>query len=392
MKRNFLLLLMLAFCATINAQNFTGEMYDLTKMRSGMKNKRISSTDPTNGNRDHLEPIQPGEKRVIANIPGAGVINHIWITMNPPPQDMSRNDIILRMYWDGNTYPSVESPIGPFFGQGWNEQYNYAAAPLSAGPLNGTSMVSYFAMPFSNGAKLEVENQTDKVIHAFYFYVDYYEMATLPKDMGRFHAWYNHELTGALPEGETEWGLTGEWRPNTKPENNYTFIETTGKGHFVGINYYVHCPTPMWYGEGDDMWYIDGEKKPSLIGTGTEDFFNTSWCPKEPYSHPYFGYPRVNNDVGWLGRTHVYRFFVNDPVFFEKSVKGTIEHGSNNNLTLDLATVAYWYQDKAVGLPKAPTKEQRKPKPFIRFEDMHHWRDAWRKAKGNDPHLWGNEN
>lgn len=80
--------------------------------------------------------------------------------------------------------------------------------------------------------------------------------------------------------------------------------ETQGKGHFVGINYYVHCPTPMWYGEGDDMWFIDGEKVPSLIGTGTEDFFNTAWCPKEAFSHPYFGYPRVNNDIGWLGRTH----------------------------------------------------------------------------------------
>ncbi len=392
MKNLFIVLFILAIGGNLAAQNHTGEMIELAKMRTGMKNKRISSTDPTGGNRDHLEPIQPGEKRTIADIKGSGIINHIWITMNPPPQDMSRNDVIIRMFWDGNSYPSVESPIGPFFGQGWDEQYNYAAAPLAAGPLNGTSLVSYFAMPFATGAKIEIENQTDKVIHAFYFYVDYYEMVTLPKDMGRFHAWYNHELTNALPEGETEWALTGPWRPNKDTDNNFTFIETTGKGHFVGINYYVHSPTPMWYGEGDDMWFIDGEKTPSLIGTGTEDFFNTSWCPKEPYIHPYFGYPRVNNDVGWLGRTHVYRFFVNDPIFFEKSVKGTIEHGSNNNLTLDLATVAYWYQEKAVALPAAPSKEMRKPKPLIRFEDMHRWRDAWRKAKGNDPHLWGNEN
>ena len=115
----------------------------------------------------------------------------------------------------------------------------------------------------------------------------------------------------------------------------------------MGLNYYVQCPTPMWYGEGDDMWFIDGEKQASLIGTGTEDLFNTAWCPKEPYQHIYFGYPRVNNDVGFLGRTHVYRFFIQDPVFFEKGLKATIEHGHNNCLTLDLATVAYWYQDKA---------------------------------------------
>lgn len=391
MQKLFFLLLSFLAINFLTAQEMNTDLYDLSKMKSGLKNRRISSTDKTGGNRDHLEPFKPGEKRVIADIQGAGIINHIWITIAPPPGELSRNDIIIRMYWDGNSYPSVESPIGPFFGQGWNEQYNYAAFPLAASPLNGTSLVSYFTMPFQKGARIEIENQTDKQINAFYFYVDYFEVNQLPKDMGRFHAWYNHELTNALPEGETEWALTGEWKPNTKPENNYTFINTKGKGHFVGINYYVHCPTPMWYGEGDDMWFIDGEAKPSLIGTGTEDFFNTSWCPKEPYAHPYFGYPRVNNDVGWLGRTHVYRFFISDPIFFEKELKGTIEHGSNNNLTLDLGSVAYWYQDKAVALPKAPTKEQRALRPFIKFEDMHRWRDAWRKSKGNDSKLWGNE-
>ena len=120
-------------------------------------------------------------------------------------------------------------------------------------------------MPFEKGARIEIENQSDRNIDAFYFYVDYLEMAKLPKDMGRFHAWYNHNLTEALPEGETEWGVTGAQKPNTTGERNYVFMETQGKGHFVGINYYVHCPTPMWYGEGDDMWFIDGEKVPSII-------------------------------------------------------------------------------------------------------------------------------
>lgn len=87
----------------------------------------------------------------------------------------------------------------------------------------------------------------------------------------------------------------------------------------------------------------------------------------------------------------MYRFFISDPIFFESSVKGTIEHGSNNNLTLDLASVAYWYQDSAVALPAAPTKEQRALKPFINYKDMHRWRDAWRKSKGNEPTLWGHE-
>lgn len=368
-----------------------GEMYGLAKMQNGLRNRRVSSYDKSGNNRDHLSNIQPGETRTIAEISGAGIINHIWITIAPGPDRLNRSDLILRMYWDGNTYPSVESPIGPFFGQGWNEQYNYASLPLSAGPGNGTGLSSYFAMPFAKGAKIEIENQSDVKIDAFYFYVDYYETKKLPEGLGRFHAWYNHELTEALPIGENEWGIVAPQGENKTGEKNYVFADIKGKGHFVGINYYVHCPTPMWYGEGDDMWFIDGETMPSLIGTGTEDFFNTSWCPKEKFSHPHFGYPRVNNDIGWLGRTHVYRFFINDPVYFETSLKATIEHGHENNLTLDLATVAYWYQDKANVLPPAPSKETRKLKPFIGTNEIHKWRHEWRKNKGNGATLWGNE-
>ena len=96
--------------------------------------------------------------------------------------------------------------------------------------------------------------------------------------------------------------------------------------------------------------------------------------------------------MGWLGRTHVYRFHITDPVYFEKSLKFSIEHGHNNNLTLDLATVAYWYQEPPLSpQPPIPDKEGRKLMPFIQAYDIHIWRDAWRKSKGNDPKLWGNE-
>lgn len=181
--------------------------------------------------------------------------------MSPGPRQLSRNDIILRMYWDGSDEPSVVSPIGPFFGQGWNEQYNYASFALSSGPNGGTGLCSYFAMPFAKGARIEIENQTDVNIGAFYYYIDYVEMKELPKDMGRFHAWFNREITEALPEGETEWGSVGKQTENKDGADNYVFADIKGKGHFVGLNYYVQCPTPMWYGEGDDMWFIDGENR-----------------------------------------------------------------------------------------------------------------------------------
>lgn len=368
------------------------DLYGLARIRKGVKTKRISSYDRTGGNNDRFEHIKDGQTRELFNVKGAGIINHIWITIAPPPEQLSRNDIILRMYWDGNAFPSVESPIGPFFGQGWNESYPFVSLPLAVGPVEGRAMVSYFAMPFGNGARIEVENQTGREISAFYYFVDYVEVEKLPEDMGRFCAWYNHELTEALPDGENEWGTLGPQGNNPTGKDNYVFADIKGKGHYVGVNYYVHNPSPMWYGEGDDMIFIDGDDKPTLYGTGTEDYFNTSWCPKTLYTHPYFGYARVNDDVGWLGRTHVYRFHIADPVYFDKSLKVTIEHGHNNCLTLDLASVAYWYQAPPLAkLPGLPSKEARKPKPFISVPDMHKWRDAWRKAHGGDDQSWGNE-
>lgn len=370
------------------AQKVGGELGNLAAIKKGFRNRRISSTDKNGNNGDWIDSIKPGEKWSVA-ISGTGIINHIWFTISP--MNIMRNNLIFRIYWDGKSYPSVEAPLAAFFGNGWDEYYEFASLPLAVGPQGGTGLVSYFQMPFANGARLEIENQSDETISRLYFYIDYVEMKKLPNDLGRFHAWYNHELTDALPEGETEWGLVGSQINNVDGAGNYLFADIKGEGQFVGINYYVHSPSPMWYGEGDDMIFIDGEEKASLLGTGTEDFFNTSWCPKTIFAHPYYGYARVNNDNGWLGRTHVYRFFISDPIYFEKSLKGTIEHGHNNNLTLDISSVAYWYQSEAGILPPAPPKADRTPKEFIRDQDMHRWRHEWRKNSGNGSKLWGNE-
>jgi hypothetical protein len=245
-------------------------------------------------------------------------------------------------------------------------------------------------MPFSEGAKIVIENQADNEISAFYYYIDYADMEELPGDQGRFHAWYNHELTEAGKEGENEWAVLGEQGKNPTGEGNYLIADIKGNGHFAGVNYFVHSPTPMWYGEGDDMIVID--QKDTLRGTGTEDYFNTSWCPKVLFSHPYYGYGRVNNKTGWLGRTHVYRFHISDPLYFNQSLEFSIEHGHNNCLTLDLASVAYWYQQNAVEVPAIPDKEAREPKPSVGPVEMHKWRHEWRKNHESKRDLWGNEN
>lgn len=251
-------------------------------------------------------------------------------------------------------------------------------------------------MPFGDGARIEVENQSDEPIHAFYYYVDYEQHTNgLPGEMGRFHAWWNRQRPGPQAgqgDRENEWGTLGVEAKNPSDANNHVFVHAVGQGHYVGINYFMDCPTPLWYGEGDDMFLVDGEPWPgSLHGTGTEDYFNSSWCPKELYAHPYFGYARVNDETGWLGRTHCYRFHLEDPVHFQTSLRASIEHGHANSLTLDLATVAYWYQTEPHRpFPALLPKAQRQPLPPIGVVDIHKWRDSWRREMGGGP-LWGNE-
>ena len=386
-------LMALALAAPVHAQGAGTPTLELARLQKGVKTRRVSSYDKSGGNNDRLEGIAPGQRRTLFEVKGAGVIDHIWITIAPPPPALSRHDLILRMYWDGEANPSVEAPVGDFFGQGWDESYPFSVLPLAAGPREGRAMVSYFPMPFASGARIEIENDSAQKVDAFYYYVDYQEMASLPADLGRFHAFYNHALTEASPEGENEWSVLGPQGKNTTGERNYLIADIEGKGHYVGVNYYVDCPSPMWYGEGDDMFFIDGERWPSsLHGTGTEDYFNTSWSPNVLFQHPYFGYARVNGGTGWLGRTHVYRFHLADPVYFDRSLRFSIEHGHDNNLTLDLSSVAYWYQSEPhKPFPAFPSREARKPKPKIGEVDIHLWRDAWRKAHGSGSQLWGNE-
>lgn len=372
----------------------SGPLHHLPLLRSGIKTKRISSYDRSGGNTDCLR-IEAGETKALAEMAGAGIVKHIWITLGCE-DPMVRRNAILRMFWDGEAAPSVEAPLGDFFGQGWGENYLYASLPLAAAPAGGKALNCYFPMPFGNGARIEIENQSDHAISSFYYYVDYEEHTNgLDGDMGRFHAWWNRQMPGPQTgqgDRENEWGTLGVEAKNPTDEHNHVFVHAEGRGHYVGVNYFVDCPTPMWYGEGDDMFLIDGQPWPgSLHGTGTEDYFNSSWCPKELYAHPYFGYARVNGETGWLGRTHCYRFHMEDPVFFEKSLRASIEHGHANSLTLDLATVAYWYQaEPHRPFPALLPREKRQPCPPISVPDIHKWRDSWRREQGGGP-VWGNE-
>ncbi len=361
------------------------DMRALSQVRQG-RSRRISSYSRDGGFYDSIK-IRVGETARIADISGCGVIRHIWMTIGAS-DTMVRKHVILRMYWDGEAKPSVMAPVGEFFGQGWGKSYNYAALPLAATPYDGRGMVCYFEMPFGNGAAIDLENDSREDISLFY-YVDYEQLDELSVDTGRFHALWRRQQTGFDSVGGDK-ATPADRLLNADDAHNYLVLEAEGRGHFVGINYFVESPSPGWPGEGDDMWRIDGEEWPvSLHGTGTEDFFNQAWCPKTVYVHPYFGTAYVDTQMAWMGRHHYYRFFIADPVRFDKSLRLSIEHGHANNLTLDIATVAYWYQlepHKPFGpMPGCAARENM---PAITHHDVIAWRDAWLREQGDDS-LWG---
>jgi len=134
------------------------------------KSKRISSYDRKGGNGDCCY-IPAGETFVMAEMKGAGIVKHIWITISCV-DPLVRKNLVLRMFWDGCEHPSVEAPVGDFFGQGWGDKYDFISLPLAAAPAGGNALVCYFPMPFGNGARIEVVNESAEPIQSFYYYVE----------------------------------------------------------------------------------------------------------------------------------------------------------------------------------------------------------------------------
>jgi hypothetical protein len=242
-------------------------------------------------------------------------------------------------------------------------------------------------MPFAEGARFEVENQGESLV-LFYYYVDYEAHPSADPALARFHAWWNRANPTAGLAREKGWtrrdyrlddrrpvgaglGLGAPWsEPNLTGERNYLILDAHGTGQYVGCVLNVDVferQVNDWYGEGDDMIFIDGEPwPPRLHGTGTEDYFNTAFCPTQVSSAPYHGITLYSGNPAWPwgGKNSMYRFHVEDPVRFRESVRVTIETGHANALATDTSSTAYWYQaGRRDPLPPLPPVEARIPRP-----------------------------
>jgi Protein of unknown function (DUF2961) len=363
-----------------------GSLANLARIRN-YKSCRLSSWDRSGGNMDAVQ-VMPGASVVLGEISGAGCVKHIWMTMASLPAERPElRQTVLRMFWDGEASPSVEVPLGDFFGIGFGLRRNFVSLPLQMSPQKGRGFNCWFPMPFTAGARFEIENQGEHQRIVF-FYIDYEEHDAIDADLGRFHAWWNRTNPTAGTASEHGYtradygysasrpagagiGIGGPWqRPNLTGERNYVILDVAGRGHYVGCNLNVDVferQVNDWYGEGDDMIFIDGEPwPPRLHGTGTEDYFNTAFCPTQEYSAPYHGITVYSGSEAWPwgGKNSMYRFHIEDPIRFEHSIRVTIETGHDNALANDYSSTAYWYQiGRSAPLPPLPPMEERLPRP-----------------------------
>ncbi len=292
--------------------------------------------------------VKAGQTITLADIDGSGQIEHIWMT----PSGNWRLSI-LRMYWDGETDPSVEVPVGDFFAMGWDKYAPISSLAICVNPASGFN--SYWPMPFRKKARITLENLDDQPM-TIYFQIDY-SKAAVPADAAYFHAQFR--------------------RVNPVPYKQvYTILDgVEGKGQYVGtyLAYGVH--NDGWWGEGEIKFYLDGDTKfPTINGTGTEDYFNGSYDFEDPVAHqydtftsPYTGLAQVIKPDGLYEsqqRFGLYRWHIPDPIRFDHDLRVTIQDlgwqsgGRYLPLTDDISSVAYWYQTEPhKPFPKLPDKD-----------------------------------
>jgi hypothetical protein len=314
--------------------------------------------DP-NSNWDNKN-VPPGDTKVLLEADGPGVITHIWMTfLGPQPQGWAKDgsanhqEMLLRIFYDGRDRPGVEAPVGDFFANCFGKRSEVISVPVAV--EDADSYNCFWHMPFRKSIRIEVENQSEKPISLLYYNIDWIKKDRLPADTPYFYAQYKQEY----PVIQSQ---------------DYTILETTGKGHYVGTVLAVRTRSPSWFGEGDEKIYIDGEEKPSIWGTGTEDYFLSAWGLKTT-STPYFGTPYFDQWGIVGGHTSAYRWHISDPIVFNDGIHVTIEHfgwispdenpdyksHSWNERQDDYSSVAFWYQ---TGTPtfsaRAPHAKKRK--------------------------------
>jgi hypothetical protein len=361
-RRNFLSSSIASTLAVLNPsmlaaeQNPAGPVIDLpdyARLRN-YKSLKQSSFDRTGGNADAFH-IAPGGELEVFQSAGPGIITHIWFTI-AARSGHHLKELVMRIFWDGNTKPSVEVPVGDFFGLNLGDYFVYQSAFLNCSSVKALNC--YFAMPFQKSARITITNESKSEVGAFYSNIDYQLVPALPAEALYFHAQYRQATPNhadSYPAGQKEINLNGA--------HNYVFFETKGRGHMMGVTFGVLQNSDGWFGEGDEMIFIDDPDKPAITGTGTEDYLNGAWdFAAVQFAHLYNGAPFISSAERDGGRYCMYRWHADNPVTFNSYMRHTIEHGHANDRADNFYSVGYWYQtEPATDFPPLPPAEARWP-------------------------------
>jgi hypothetical protein len=361
-KARIFLLTLLVLAKSMAAQSGVGA---LTKL-GDYESRRASSYDRSGANADYRH-LKAGETLELFAEGGPAEIRHIWITM-ATGEAYHLKKVVLRMYWDNEADPSVETPIGDFFGLGLGTYTVFHSALVAVAP--DKALNAYFPMPFARHGRITVTNEGKQEITDFYWNIDWVKLPSLAPDTAYFHAqyrqcapcqgWYHGNF---YSNDFSEARRDPRWF-NASGEGNYVFLETQGDGHFVGVTLSVFQNQWGGWNEGDEMIWIDGEPAPRIHGTGGEDYFNGAWGFSSLYSFPLVGLTEFHQWEPGSRFSH-YRFHLEAPIRFHKSIKVTIEDGHANLRSDNLYSVAYWYQKPPhAKFPPLPPAEERIPKFF----------------------------
>ncbi len=273
--------------------------------------------------------LEPGTTTTIADIEGPGAIQHIWITVHPN----AYRSCVLRMYWDDEETPSVETPLGDLFVNGHGLRYNVTSLPIAVNPSGGFN--SYWPMPFRKRARITIENEYWEPIHGFFYQITY-ALGAVPDNAAYLHA---------------QWRRTNT---TTREYPEHVILDgVQGQGHYVGTALAWTQFSNGWWGEGEIKFYLDGDGEfPTICGTGTEDYFGGAWGFGDTFSTAFLGYPLWLREPGEVPRHGLYRWHIMDPIRFQKDLRVTIQalgwwlERKFEPLMDDIASVAYWYQSE----------------------------------------------
>lgn len=343
---------------SISPENFTGgkgkgAMADAVKDK-GKRNVANAANEARDlGTGWKVNPfiiINAKETITIAEMEGPGAIQQIWMTPTG-----NWNYSIIRFYWDDEKTPSIEAPVGAFFGMGWGQYAHLNSQAVTVNP--GSAFNCYWKMPFRKKCRITMENINDLEPMRLYYQVNY-TLTDVGDDEGYFHAQYRR----------------------SSGTNNASSIHTIvdgikGKGQYVGTYMGIGVTNNGWWGEGEIKFYMDGDKEnATIVGTGTEDYFCGSYNFENQVTHQYqefsTAYAGLHQVVRPDGvyksqeRFGMYRWHIMDPIRFDGDLKVTIQDlgwrsgGRYLPQHSDIITVAYWYQREPHGsFPTTPSKD-----------------------------------